>query len=71
MRQIQSLIPDDIVSRPEVDVIQIEKGQPFIFTATVAVKPEVEFKINQSDIIIFYCSIIYGDGSRILISHFI
>ena len=32
----------DIVSRPEVDVIQIEKGQPFIFTATVAVKPEVE-----------------------------
>lgn len=31
----------DIVSRPEVDVIQIEKGKPFIFTAEVAVKPEV------------------------------
>ena len=31
----------DIVSRPEVDVIQIEKGKPFIYTATVAVKPEV------------------------------
>lgn len=31
----------DIVSRPEIDVIQIEKGQPFIFTAEVAVKPEV------------------------------
>lgn len=32
----------EIVSRPEVDVVQIEKGKPFIFTAEVAVKPEVE-----------------------------
>ena len=32
----------DIVSRPEIDVTQIEKGKPFIFTATVALKPEVE-----------------------------
>lgn len=31
----------DIVSRPEVDVVQIEKGKSFIFTAEVAVKPEV------------------------------
>lgn len=31
----------DIVSRPTVDVEQIEKGKPFIFTAEVAVKPEV------------------------------
>jgi len=31
----------DIVSRPEIDVVQIEKGKPFIFTAEVAVKPEV------------------------------
>ena len=31
----------DIVSRPDIDVEQIEKGKPFIFTATVAVKPEV------------------------------
>lgn len=31
----------DIVSSPELDVVQIEKGQPFIFTAEVAVKPEV------------------------------
>ncbi|MBQ9120005.1 MAG: trigger factor [Lachnospiraceae bacterium] len=31
----------DIVSRPEIDVTQIEKGQAFIFTAEVAVKPEV------------------------------
>ncbi|HHU73967.1 MAG TPA: trigger factor [Clostridiales bacterium] len=31
----------DIVSRPEIDVIQIEKGKPFIFTAEVALKPEV------------------------------
>ena len=31
----------EIVSRPEIDVTQIEKGKAFIFTATVAVKPEV------------------------------
>ena len=31
----------DIVSRPEIDVVQIEKGNPFIFTAEVATKPEV------------------------------
>lgn len=32
---------EDIVSRPVVDITQIEKGKPFIFTAEVAVKPEV------------------------------
>ncbi len=31
----------EIVSQPEIAVEQIEKGQSFIFTATVAVKPEV------------------------------
>lgn len=31
----------DIVSRPEIDIIQVEKGKEFIYTATVAVKPEV------------------------------
>ncbi len=31
----------DIVSQPEIDVTQIEKGKSFIFTATVALKPEV------------------------------
>jgi trigger factor len=31
----------DVVSRPEIDITQIEKGKPFIFTAEVAVKPEV------------------------------
>ena len=31
----------DIVSRPMIDITQIEKGKPFIFTAEVAVKPEV------------------------------
>lgn len=31
----------DIVSRPVVDIEQIEKGKPFIFTAEVALKPEV------------------------------
>ena len=32
---------EDIVSSPEIDVTQIEKGKPFIFTAEVALKPEV------------------------------
>ena len=32
----------EIVSRPDIDVVQIGKGQAFIFTAEVAVKPEVE-----------------------------
>lgn len=32
---------EDIVSRPEIDIVQIEKGKPFIFTAMVALKPEV------------------------------
>lgn len=31
----------DIVSQPEIDVTQIEEGKNFIFTATVAVRPEV------------------------------
>ena len=31
----------EIVSQPEIDVVQIEKGKAFIFTAEVAVKPEV------------------------------
>ena len=31
----------DIVSRPEITIEQIEKGKPFIYTASVAVKPEV------------------------------
>ncbi len=32
----------DIVSRPEIDIVEIESGKPFIFTATVAVKPEAK-----------------------------
>lgn len=31
----------EIVSQPEIDVVQIEAGKPFIFTAEVALKPEV------------------------------
>lgn len=31
----------DIVSQPDIEVTQIEKGKTFIFTAEVAVKPEV------------------------------
>jgi len=29
------------VDRPEIDIVQIEKGKPFIFKAVVTVKPEV------------------------------
>ena len=32
----------EIVSRPEIDVVQLEKGKDFIFTAEVALKPDVE-----------------------------
>ena len=32
---------EDIVSSPRIEVTQIEAGKPFIFTATVALKPEV------------------------------
>ena len=31
----------EIVSRPDINVEQLEKGKPFIFTSEVAVKPEV------------------------------
>ncbi len=31
----------EIVSQPKIDIVQIEKGKPFIFTAEVATKPEV------------------------------
>jgi len=33
---------EDIVSNPDIDVVQIEAGKPFIFTAEVALKPEVK-----------------------------
>ena len=32
----------DIVSRPTINIVQIESGKPFIFTAEVAVRPEVK-----------------------------
>ena len=31
----------DIASQPKIEVVQMEKGKPFIFTAEVATKPEV------------------------------
>jgi trigger factor len=31
----------DPVDRPDVDVVQVENGKPFVFKATVTVKPEV------------------------------
>ena len=32
----------DIVSQPQIDITQLEKGKDFVYTATVAVKPEVK-----------------------------
>ena len=32
----------EIVSQPDVEVVQVEAGKPFIFTAEVATKPEVK-----------------------------
>ena len=32
---------EEIVSSPKIEVVQIEEGKPFIFTAEVALKPEV------------------------------
>ena len=31
----------ELVTPPDIDVVQLEKGKPYIFTAEVAVKPEV------------------------------
>ena len=33
---------EDIVSSPKIEVAQIEAGKPFVFTATVALKPDVK-----------------------------
>lgn len=33
---------EEIVSSPEIDVLTMEEGSPFVFTATVALKPEVK-----------------------------
>lgn len=47
---------EKIVSSPKVDVIQVEAGKPFIFTAEVALKPEVTLgrykgiKVDKVDI---------------------
>ena len=53
----------EIVSQPTIDVVQVEKGKPFIFTAEVALKPDVtlgeykgvtvdkiEVEVSQEDI---------------------
>ena len=48
----------EIVSRPTIDVTQIEKGKDFIFTAEVATKPEAELgqykgiEVEKTDIVV-------------------
>ena len=47
---------EDIVSSPKIEVTQIETGKPFVFTATVALKPEVKLgkykgvKVDKIDV---------------------
>lgn len=47
---------ENIVSTPKIDVVQLEAGKPFIFTAEVALKPEVELgkykgvKVDKVDV---------------------
>lgn len=49
---------EDIVSSPTIDVVQIETGKPFIFTAEVALKPEVKLgkykgvTVDKADIVV-------------------
>lgn len=49
---------EDIVSSPKIDVTQIEVGKPFIFTAEVALKPEVKLgkykgvKVEKADVVV-------------------
>ena len=46
---------EDIVSTPKIDVVQLEAGKPFIFSAEVALKPEVTLgkykgiKVDKAD----------------------
>lgn len=47
---------EEIVSSPRVDVVQLEAGKPFIFTAEVALKPEATLgqykgvKVDKADV---------------------
>lgn len=47
---------EEIVSQPTIDVVQAEAGKPFIFTAEVALKPEVKLgtykgvKVEKTDV---------------------
>lgn len=47
---------EDVVSSPKIDITQVEAGKPFIFTAKVALKPEVALgcykgvKVDKADL---------------------
>ncbi len=47
---------EEIVSSPQIDVVQLEAGKPFIFTAEVALKPQVTLgqykgvKVDKADL---------------------
>lgn len=64
---VNALIPDayskaldecteNIVSAPKIEVVQVEAGKPFIFTAEVALKPEIKIgkykgvKVEKADL---------------------
>ncbi len=39
---------EEVVSQPKIEVVQIEAGKPFIFTAEVALKPEITLGAYKS-----------------------
>ena len=47
---------EEIVSSPQIEIVRIEAGQPFVFTAEVALKPEVHLgkykgvKVEKADV---------------------
>ena len=41
-QMVEKMYELEIASQPTIDIVQLEKGKPFIFTAEVAVKPEVK-----------------------------
>ena len=41
-KEVSECTDIEIVSQPKIDVVQIESGKPFIYTAEVPLKPEVE-----------------------------
>ncbi len=61
---------EEIVSRPQIDVVQIEKGQPFIFTATVALRPPVTLgQYKGLEVEKFSDEVTVQDGDEVILDY--